>query len=884
MTMSRYRFTTFAAAITVVGVLVGADAWYEARFGGRATRAAGALGASSADAQAERAPDASLSRYVSGVDFAPREVRHFDFAGAEHAEIEREGEPEGEDEAEEATYAREAARWRYLQRANEQGEVPMDGLVRAKQQLDAMRARRADAGIWSWTWLGPGNIGGRIRSILVHPTVTSRMWVGSVSGGIWRSDNSGSSWFPVDDFMANLAVTTLAFDPTNTNTMYAGTGEGFFNTDALPGAGIFKSVDGGVTWNQLPSTNNILFKHVNRIAHHPTQTGVLYAATTPALLWKTTNGGDTWTLPLAPPASQNSGIGDVKVHPTIPNRVLVGTLPDTTGEGSVHFSTDGGANWSEETTGLANALPNDPNRSEVAFGRGDTMYVSMDRSGGQLWRSTNAGATWSLRNSGTNYFVNSSGSQGWYDNALWVDPTNSNTVIVGGIDLWRSTNGGTTFSKISDWNKYHTGLSAHADQHAIVHHPGYNGSTNRTVFFGNDGGIQRATNVSTVDDSTGWTNLANGLGITQFYAGAAAVDGSVILGGAQDNDKLRYNGGATSSWVQVETGDGGYCAVDFTNSSVLYGEGIRLSIRKSTNGGVSYFNAISGLTDAGNTNSPFIAPFAMDPFNSNILFAGSYRVWKTTNGAASWSLARGGITGNFYVSAVAVFSTEIWVGYTDGTVSFSTNGGTSWTDVDGGAPGLPDRRVTDIAISPYFAGQAVVTLSGYESDNVWITQNYGGNWTRRTGTAPDTLPALQVNTVSFHPVNPNWLYIGTDLGILATETFGVTWNTTPAYDGNDGPVNVEVDDLFWYDDRMVAATHGRGMYRSRPLDIVYVDQANNGSEDGSSANPYNTVGEGYGAAGNGTTVSIRSATYAAGAITLNKRGTIVATGGSVIIQ
>jgi hypothetical protein len=197
---------------------------------------------------------------------------------------------------------------------------------------------------------------------------------------------------------------------------------------------------------------------------------------------------------------------------------------------------------------------------------------------------------------------------------------------------------------------------------------------------------------------------------------------------------------------------------------------------------------------------------------------------------------------------------------------------------------LPDRRVTDIAISPYFAGQAVVTLSGYESDNVWITQNYGGNWTRRTGTAPDTLPALQVNTVSFHPVNPNWLYIGTDLGILATETFGITWNTTPAYDGNDGPVNVEVDDLFWYDDRMVAATHGRGMYRSRPLDIVYVDQANNGSEDGSSANPYNTVGEGYGAAGNGTTVSIRSATYAAGAITLNKRGTIVATGGSVIIQ
>jgi Sortilin, neurotensin receptor 3, len=879
--MPRYSLTIVATAIAATGILVAADEWNATRASKRAARASDRLDASSAAAGAESAQDPSAGRYVPGVDFAPRDVRDFEFAEDDREGSEREGEEEGK---EEATYAREAARWRYQQRVNERGEVPIDGLVRAKEQLDAMRARRADAGLWSWTWLGPGNIGGRIRSILIHPTVTSRMWVGSVSGGIWRSDNSGSSWFPVDDFMANLAVTTLAFDPTNTNTMYAGTGEGFFNIDALPGAGIFKSVDGGVTWNQLPSTNNILFKNVNRIAHHPTQTNVLYAATTPALLWKTTNGGDNWSLPLALPASENSGIGDVKVHPTIPNRVLVGSLPDSTGEGEVYFSTDGGASWDEETTGLANALPNDPNRSEVSFGRGDTMYVSMDRSGGQLWRSTNAGTTWSLRNSGTNYFMNSSGSQGWYDNAVWVDPTNSNMVIVGGIDLWRSTNGGTTFSKISDWNKYHTGLSAHADQHAIVHHPGYNGSTNRQVFFGNDGGIQRATNVSTVDDSTGWTNLANGLGITQFYGGAASADGSVILGGAQDNDKLRYNGGSTSSWVQVETGDGGYCAIDFTNSSVLYGERQYLSIRKSTNGGASYFNATSGLVDAGSNASPFIAPFAMDPFNNNTLFAGSYRVWKTTNGAASWTLARDSIPGLFYVSAVAVFSSEIWVGYTDGTVSFSTNGGTAWANVDGGAPGLPNRRVTDIAISPYFAGHAVVTFSGYESDNVWVTTNYGGSWIRRTGTAPDTLPALQVNTVTYHPASPNWLYIGTDLGILATETFGVTWNTTPAYDGNDGPVNVEVDDLFWYGERMVAATHGRGMYRSRPLDVVYVDQANNGSEDGSVENPYNTVGEGVGAAGNGTTVSIRSATYTAGAILLNKRGTIAATGGTVIIQ
>jgi photosystem II stability/assembly factor-like uncharacterized protein len=226
----------------------------------------------------------------------------------------------------------------------------------------------------------------------------------------------------------------------------------------------------------------------------------------------------------------------------------------------------------------------------------------------------------------------------------------------------------------------------------------------------------------------------------------------------------------------------------------------------------------------------------------------------------------------------------MWAGYSNGTVSRSTNGGSSWTDVDGGAPGLPDRWVMDLAVSPYFAGECVAVFSGFHPDNVWMTFDGGSTWNQRTGVPPNDLPALQVNAVSYHPTNPDWLYIGTDLGIFATQDFGANWNVTPRYENNDGPAYVEVDDLFWHGDKLVAATFGRGLYRSRPLDTVYVDQANVGAEDGTQAHPYNTVGEGIAACGNGTTLSIRTATYTEGTNLFDRSGLVVATGGTVTIR
>jgi len=771
------------------------------------------------------------------------------------------------------------ARERYLKRADENGHVPMDALIRAKEHVDYMRSQQtADAGIWDWQWLGPGNIGGRVRTILTHPTVPGRMWIGSVAGGIWRTDDGGLGWTPVDDFMANLAVTSLAIDPINSNIMYAGTGEGFYNGDALPGAGIFKSTDGGVTWTQLASTNNSAFRYVNRLAHHPTTSGTVYAATRSGGVQKTTNEGATWTLVLA-----ISDAADVRIDPVSPNRVLVGTwgyIPFST-FGDVYYSDDDGTSWSNETSGAPNELPAGAGRCEVAFAGNGFMYVSVDQSGGQVWRSTDQGVTWALRSSGVNYL----GGQGWYDNTIWVDPFDANFVIVGGVDLWRSTNGGSTFVRISTWQQYHTGLSAHADQHTVVPHPGYNGTTNRQVYVGNDGGIQTANNIATVTLISGWTNLANNLGISQFYGGASSPDGSLMIGGTQDNDNLRYTTAGGTHWYQAETGDGGYCAIDFTNSMTLYGEYVNLRVEKSTNGGNSYFAAINGLADAGTGNALFIAPFVMDPSNAATLVAGARSIWRTVNGAGVWTSIRGPQSGNPIGSAVAIAnqsSSIIWVGYNNGLISKTTDGGANWTNVD---TGVPNRFVTDIAISPWDPNQAIATLSGYNQDNVWLTTDGGNFWFRRTGLLPHDLPALHVSTVVYHPSVPNWIYIGTDLGVFASEDLGLTWSATPRYENNEGPVNVEVDDLFWHGGQyLVAATHGRGMFQSRPLGVVFVDVAYNGPEDGSQTKPYNTIQEGIAAAGHGTTISVKAGVYPEAPLSFTKRGAVIATNGTVRIQ
>ena len=726
-----------------------------------------------------------------------------------------------EQEREAGDHPEEAMRWEESFKVDETGKVDPKSIERARQQALALplNTRLLPADIpaavkkgkpiaaqsltpTSWTWKGPGNIGGRIRTMVIHPTQTNRLWVGSVGGGIWYSSNSGVSWVPVNDFMSNLAVSTLALDPNNPNTMYAGTGEGFYNADGIRGAGIYKSTDGGVTWAQLASTANNNFLYVNRLAISPD--GAILLAATSSAIYRSTNRGTSWTLVL----NGSTTIGDVEFHPTDATKAVASGYAH-----QLYYSTNGGTSWTAASGGPSGGTGYNGGRVEVRYAKSNPTitYATFDYgSASQLFKSTDGGVTYAKvfdsTTAGTAAWLT---TQGWYANALWVSPVDPNFIVVGGLDIYRSTNGGASFTQISQW--YSAPNSAHADHHGIFNDPGYNGSANNLVYFTNDGGVYKAANVATVSLTSGWQELNNQLGITQFYgAGVNAANGTIVAG-AQDNGTVRYTTSAgTENWSTMFGGDGGYCAADQDNSAYYYGEYVNLEIHRSTNSGASSSYIYTGISDAGGATE-FISPFILDPNNQATLLAGGTSLWRTTNARAStvsWSAVKAA-DGTSHITAVAVApgdSNLIWVGHLNGDV-FKTINGTAtsptWTKVDDNATALPARRVTHIAVDPTNSNRVYVTFGGYTGSNVWQTTNGGASWTSATG----TLPAAPVYGLAISPLTPQTIYAGTDVGVFASDDGGTTWSTT-----NLGPTLASVQELFVSGANLVTVTHGRGVF------------------------------------------------------------------------
>ena len=747
-----------------------------------------------------------------------------------------------------ADHPGEAAAFRRLSLISEDGEIAENGLMNAAQQVREMRAAappEADAGAGisrgTWSWIGPGNIGGRVRSLLMHPTAPGTMWAGGVDGGIWKTTTGGDTWTPVEDFMANLAVSTMALSPTNSSVMYAGTGEGFYNGDAIRGAGIFKSTDGGNTWAQLPSTANDAFHYVNRIAISPDGSTILAATGRTATrgIKRSTDGGTTW----ADVNSQLFEATDVNFHPTDSLRAVASGY-----DGDASYSTDGGVTWT-----LATGMPlGSFDRVEISYAPSspNIVYASVDASGGQLYVSVDGGGSYALRFNGAPDYLS---GQGWYDNALWVNPNDPNFIIVGGVDLYKSLDGGLTFVRISNWAA--APASAHADHHVIVNHPDFNNTTNKIVYFGNDGGVYRTTDVSTVGGggslncpgacSTGWTALNNNLGVTQFYGGAGHAASGVLIGGTQDNGSLKYTAaGGVNGWTTTFGGDGGYSAIAPNNGNYLFGEYVYLALHRSLNGGASsdwinglYWNGVSyeckaapyRIGDPGvdgcspssfSTGANFIAPFILDPNNPDRLLAGGLRLFRTNDASTpntaatgpAWAAIKASIGSNISAIAVSkVNSDVIWVGHNNGNV-YSTSNGTqaspTWTQRDLGTPALPNRMVTRITIDPTDSNIVYVAFGGFNANNLWRTLDGGVNWTQVTGAGLTSLPAAPIRDLEINPANSNWLYAATEVGIFASETAGASWMLP-----HDGPANVSVDELFFMGGHLVAVTHGRGMFR-----------------------------------------------------------------------
>lgn len=774
---------------------------------------------------------------------------------------------EREDNENEPTDPGGAFRFRRLQMQDENGEIPLDGMIKAHHHLALMKAEQQrrikarqqsgkpqgilEAGIApdSWSWMGPGNVGGRIRSIVIDPADSNKMWVGSVGGGIWRSTNAGFSWFPVNDFQANLAVTTMVINPANTNIMYAGTGEGFLNTDAIQGAGIFKSTDAGVTWNQLPSTANNNFFFVNRLAISP-DGNTLLAATSQTVdvnnvlvqsagIWRSTDGGTNWSRRVN--LAVNNSAVDLDFLANDSNRAVAGEL------GAARFSLDGGLTWAAATfTPAVTVTSTNNGRVELANALITSLvYAVVNQNNGEVYRSNDGGQSYTRVNTGTNFFSGGAGNQGWYDNALWLNPQDPDTVIVGGIHLWRGrySQPNLPLTQISDGSSN----SAHADHHIIVAHPGFNNTTNRIVFFGNDGGLYRANDVSSVAQTSGWTNLNNLLGITQFYGGAASPITGIIIGGAQDNGTVRFSGDP-QGWSSMQGSDGGFCAADPTDANYFYGETQNLgALVRSTNGGMSSSSISAGIGNA-NQNPPqsnFITPFILDPNNPNTMLVGAFSLWRSTNVKAAtptWTAdpTKPNPNGSF-ISAIVVSpvtSDLIVVAHNNGDIYRTFNGTSAsptWAKID--TASLPNRFVTRLVIDSTRASSWIyATFAGFAGDNVYRTTDNGATWVNITGVDASAtgLPNVPVFTLAIHPVNPNFLYVGTEVGVFTSADAGASWDLP-----QDGPANVSVQELFWLGGDLIAATHGRGIYRASGG--VYVDCTWNGPFNGTFAQPFKTI-------------------------------------------
>lgn len=702
-----------------------------------------------------------------------------------------------------------AAEWRALRLRDERGVIDPAGHARALDQRAANAAHHAaidDAGIGRFGWVerGPTNLAGRARSLVIDTLDPDRIWVGSVSGGIWYSSDGGATWAPVDDRLGNLAICCLALVPGLPVTIYAGTGEGFGNIDARRGLGIYKSIDGGATFAQLPATS--IWGYVNRIAVSPLNSQIVLAATrAPGGIWRSTDGGTSWAL--VQPATDRCL--DVDFDPNDANRCVAHVRDGATHR--VVRSTDAGATWTDAASGLVAVA----GRIELAYARNtqDLVYANCEAGGGQIWRSTDGGANWTLRTA-----AGSSTGADWYYAGLWVDPTNANVLVCGSIHIHRSIDGGATFTQIS--NGYIDTTDPHPDNHDFVEPPGFDGVNVKRLYVVNDGGVFRTDDVYAAARYSGWTRLDGGLRTLQFYG--AAGDGLTgrITGGTQDNGHLTIDPNIPMTLL-TSGGDGGFAAIDWQAPWFLYGEYIYAKVHRSADGGFTASYIHTGIAGAGTRGAAnFIAPMVMDPNDPRRLLVGGSSLWRTNDARAatvSWSSIRAADPLADLISAVAVAPGNpdvIWVGHNYGRIYMTSDGTSaspSWTAVDdnGANNPLPNRYVTRILIDQGDNDWVYVAFGGYSSDNLYRTTNAGTSFRNLTGSGVTGLPDAPVYGIAQHPTLLDHLYVGTDVGVFATANDGNDWSTS-----NQGPSDVSVDEVAFLrgSTTLLAATHGRGLW------------------------------------------------------------------------
>lgn len=689
------------------------------------------------------------------------------------------------------------------------GYVPTERLLAAKEYKDAlMRDNVAPISGVNWKEQGPNNLGGRTRAIMVDPNdgTGNTVWAGSVGGGLWKTTNINSAtpnWAPVNDLLGNLAISSIAYDPSNTQVMYFTTGEGYFNFDAIQGLGVWKSTNGGTSWTQLAATNNANFYFCQKVAVN--STGIVLVATSTGLR-RSADGGTTWTKVLG------TGLGITGASSNMAYDVEVASNGDIycSLNASIHKSTNAGV-----TFGAAQTLPIAAARIELAVAPSDANYVYALVENGNavngILRTINGGTTWTSRTEPADAdpgcpAADFSNGQGWYNLSIAVDPNNRDRLFVGGLDLFGSTDGAGTWTQIAHWYGGFGFQYAHADQHNIVFQ---NGSSS-VAYFVNDGGVYRTTNANAATPTISDRN-AN-YRTAQFYAAAMhpTAQTTYYLAGSQDNGTHQFIANGLQPTTEVTGGDGAFTHIDQDEPQFQFTQYIFNDYFRSIDSGASWTNITFGGT------GQFINPTDYDDVNDKLYAAhnaGQYLRWSDPQTGATFTGVAIAAFGGGTVSAVKVSpntANRVFFGIDNGRVVRvdTANGAGVGTNISTGLPA--GANVSSVEVETGNDNHLLVTFSNYGVNSIWESTNGGTSWTSVEGNVPD----MPVRWALFNPNNSDQAAIATELGVWTTDDLngGATvWGAS-----NSGLANVRVDMLQvrQSDKFVIAATHGRGLYAS----------------------------------------------------------------------
>lgn len=696
-----------------------------------------------------------------------------------------------------------------------------DGHFHTEQYAEALAQMRLEAGLRNGfnntlEALGPKNIGGRTLCLAVNPLDTNILYAGSASGGIWKSTTAGlgaTAWTRLETGFPVLGVSAIALDPSDPDIVYAGTGEvynlensapnvAFRTTRGTYGIGILKSTDGGQNWVKSLDWSYGDLRGVQDIKINPLRPATLFAATTEGLL-RSRDAGASWQTVHAQPMAV-----DIEINPVDTNIIFVthGSLNDDAVSG-VYRSTDGGDTFEELTNGLP-ATYSGKTLLGLCHSQPNIVYASVANDFNQqgLYRSDDNGDSWALVNP-----TDVCTYQGWYSHDVSVHPNNPDVFVWTGIDLWQSTDGGASIDKKTVWSSWYFGQTqAGAPEgppyyvHADIHRAYWLDNDPDKVYVVTDGGIFVSR-----DGGINWQGCNGGYQTQQFYAnfGNSTTNPDFGIGGMQDNSTAIFTG--TGNWKRVLGGDGECAAINPLDDQIMYGSSQYLNIRKSTDGGQSFYGISPGW---GGEATAFNGPFELAPSDPNIVYAGAQSLWRSDDGGESWNTASPSLfaDGDFIVN-IAVHPANPDVVYCS-TAPAQTATARVFK-VTANAPfavemnGLPNRMCMDIAWHPTNFNIAYAVFAGFGTAHVWRTINNGVSWQP----IDNGLPDVPTNTILVDPLLPDHLYVGNDLGVWLSTDDGASWALYSA----DAPNAMLVMHLSEAPGRKLrVATYGLGVWQT----------------------------------------------------------------------